>query len=125
MTALAILNTEFLEAMFTDLPDDAFAAVCGFLGDPNAPPEFAWCARPWRHGRPMPFSITASTNNYVAVGSFRPDSQGKVRRRKDQFARLHGVMIDDINTKVPAARIRLPLVARIAEYLDRRRSLEP
>lgn len=111
--SLALLNTEFLEAMFTDIPDDAFAAVCGFPGDPNAPPEFAWCARPWRHGMRLPFCITTCSNNYVAVSSFRPDAEGKVRRRKDQFARLHAVMIDDINSKISAARIRLPLSAQI------------
>jgi len=113
MSDLAILNTEFLEAMFSDLPDDASAAICGFPGNPNSPPEFAWCARAWRHGSRLPFSIATSSNNYVAVGSFRPDSHGKVRRRKEHFARLHAVMNDDINTKVPAARIRVPLSAAI------------
>ena len=111
--SLALLNTEFLEPMFADMPDDASAAVCGFPGDPNAPPEFAWCARPWRHGMRLPYSITSDTNNYIAISSFRPDAEGKVRRRKDQFARLHAVMIDDIGTKVVAARIRLPLSAQI------------
>lgn len=113
MNAPAILNVEFLEALFADIPDDASAAVCGFSGDPNAPPEFAWCARPWRHGMRLPFSITTCSNNYVAISSFRPDAEGKVRRRKDQFARLHTVMVDDINSKISAARIRLPLSAQI------------
>jgi hypothetical protein len=110
---LAITNLEFLEAMFVDLPEEASAAVCGFSGDPNDPPDYAWCARPWRHGLRMPPTVTAFSNNYVAVSSFYPDAQGKLRRRKDQFARLHGLMVDDINTKVAAARIRLPLSAQI------------
>jgi hypothetical protein len=113
MTGPVVTNAEFLEALFADLPDGAAAMLCGFVGDPYAPPEFAWHARPWMHGDALPRNIVPSANNYAAVSSFVPDETGRYRRRKAQFARLHAVMIDDVGTKVQVHRLRLDASARV------------
>jgi hypothetical protein len=108
-----VTNTEFVETMFADLDDDAAAMLCGFAGDPYAPPEYAWAAYPWQHGSPLPWRLTTSTNNYVAVSSFTAATDGRYRRRKAQFRRLHAVMIDDVGTKVAPHRLRLDVSARV------------
>lgn len=110
---IAVTNPEFLESMFADIPDDAAAMVCGFVGDPYKPPEFAWSAKPWAFGERLHWRVNRNSNNYVAVGSYRADETGKYRRRKSLLARLHGVMVDDICTKVPLGKIYLPLSALI------------
>lgn len=113
MSGVAITNTEFVESMFSDLDDDAAAMLCGFAGDPYAPPEYAWAAYPWQHGSAFPWRLTASTNNYIAISSFTADETGRYRRRKSQFRRLHAVMVDDVGTKVQPHRQRLDVSARV------------
>jgi len=113
---IAVTNVEFLEALFCDLPDDAAAMLCGFSGDPNDESGdrcWKWSARQWHHGAALPANVGPNVNSYVAVSSFRRNPAGEYRRRKDQFRRLHAVMIDDVNTKVAAARLRLAPSARI------------
>lgn len=109
----AVTNLEFLEEMFAAMPDEAAAILAGFVGDPYKPPQFAWSRRPWMFGRQISRDIHRDANTYVAVSSFRADETGQYRRRKSQFARLHGVMVDDVCTKVPLGRIYLPLSALI------------
>lgn len=109
----AVTNVEFLESMFADMPDDAAAILAGFVGDPYKPPEYAWARRPWRFGKPLHRDIHRNANTYAAVSSFHADEAGEYRRRKSQFARLHGVMVDDVGTKVPHGIIYLPLSALV------------
>ena len=91
-------NQEFMCGMFPVLPHEARAVVCGFPGDPNNPPEYAWAVKPVGINDlgNLRALIDGSLNNYVAVSSFYPDDSGKYRRRKTQFAALHAVMIDDL-----------------------------
>ena len=116
-----VSNTEFLRAMFKDLPKDAAAITCGFDGDPNddeGERKWKWSGKPWRPSagvfgtlRAMQH-LRAETNNYLAVSSFRTDPEdGKYKRRKALFMQMHGVMVDDVGTKVPKNRIALPLSA--------------
>jgi hypothetical protein len=57
-------------------------------------------------------------NAYFTVSTFEPCEEadkatGEIResyrRRKAQFLQMHAVMVDDIGTKVPEARVRLPV----------------
>jgi hypothetical protein len=108
-----VTNVEFLEEMFSTMPDDASAILAGFVGDPYNPPQYAWGRRPWTFGRQPSLNIHRDANTYTAVSSFHADEKGEYRRRKSQFARLHGVMVDDVGTKVPTGRICLPLSALV------------
>ena len=102
---MSITNADFLEAMFSELPDGAAAMTCAFAGDPHHATRAHWFARPWMFGDPM--TARATTNNYVAVSSFLPDPVlVQYRRRKTNFARLHAVMADDLGTKLPLAHAR-------------------
>ena len=113
---IAVSNLEFLEDLFADIPDDAAATLCGFTGDPNdetGDRRWKWSALPWYHGKALPGNVGPNVNGYVAVSSFARNEAGEYRRRKDQFRRLHAVMIDDVGTKVAASRLCLPPSARI------------
>jgi hypothetical protein len=49
--------------------------------------------------------LSPQANNYCAVAGFTADEKGRYRRRKDQFAGLYTLMIDDIGTKVDMSRV--------------------
>jgi hypothetical protein len=105
-----VSNQIFLNAVFPSLPDNARALTCAFPGDPV---DGKWWPQPWRPGMAT-FHLRSGTNNYVCISSFYPDpATGQYRRRKAQFAQMHALMVDDINTKVPQQKIRLPLSALV------------
>ena len=94
-----ITNAEFIAAVFTDLPEGAFAAVCSKPGNPNLG---GWVAR--RADR-VPTIVVAENNNYLGCSSFYPGDDGSFKARKAQFAACHFLMLDDLGTKVPLDRL--------------------
>jgi hypothetical protein len=60
----------------------------------------------------------SDANNYVGVSSFYQDDSGRWRRRKACFAQLHALMVDDVGTKVPKRKLRLPLTSLIETSPD-------
>ena len=95
-----ITNAEFIAAVFTDLPEGAFAAVCSKPGNPNLG---GWIAR--RADDRVPTIVTAEHNNYLGCSSFYPGDDGSFRALKSQFAACHFLMLDDLGTKVPLDRL--------------------
>ncbi len=97
--AFSITNAEFIAAVFPQLPNGAFAAVCGKSGDPGL--------GGWVAGRADQevVSLSVTTNNYVGCSSFYPGDDGSFRACKGQFAACHFLMLDDIGTKVPLDRL--------------------
>lgn len=90
----------FLSALFSaPMPDDERAILCGFMGDPNDRPSYAWRPRPWAPGDSIPLSPRA--NGYVCVSTVRASADGTWRRRREGFAAAHAFMIDDLGTKLP------------------------
>ncbi len=61
-----ITNAEFIAAVFTDLPEGAFAAVCSKSGDPDLG---GWLAS---RADQVANSLAAEKNNYVGCSSFYP-----------------------------------------------------
>jgi len=96
--AFQITNAEFIAAVFTDLPEGAFAAVCSKPGNPNLG---GWVA----HRADRVPTIVAEHNNYLGCSSFYPGDDGSFRARKAQFAACHFLMLDDVGTKVPRERL--------------------
>lgn len=127
-------NVEFLRGIFQDIPSDARVVVCGFEGDPTDPPQYAWAVKPvppatMKGTRDIgPRALFAEDwNNYTAVSSFTRadggDGKGpRFRRRKNQFAALHAVMVDDIGTgpgaKLDMNRLVLPPTALVETSPD-------
>jgi hypothetical protein len=91
--------SNFLHALFENLPSGQRAILCGFSGDPNDRPQNAWRPRPWARGDSIPFGPKA--NAYVCVSTFRVSSDGTWRRRSDGFAAAQAFMVDDLGTKLP------------------------
>lgn len=94
----------FLDAVFSDLPQGARPWVAGFRCDPYHPAA-RWGGCPV-NGR-IPDLIEPDGNNYLAVSSFRAGDDGRIHRRKANFAALHLIMVDDVGTKVPIGAVAL------------------
>jgi len=94
-----ITNAEFIAAVFTDLPEGAFAAVCSKSGDPS---QGGWLAR---RADQVANSLAAENNNYVGCSSFYPGDDGSFKARKAQFSACHFLMLDDLGAKVPLDRL--------------------
>jgi hypothetical protein len=94
-----ITNAEFITAVFSDLPEGAFAAVCSKPGNPNLN---GWVAH---RAELVPTIVVAEHNNYLGCSSFYPGDDGSFRARKAQFAACHFLMLDDLGTKVPRDRL--------------------
>jgi hypothetical protein len=95
-----ITNAEFITAVFTDLPEGAFAAVCSKPGDPN---EGGWIAI--RADDRAPTIVVAERNNFLGCSSFYPGDDGSFKARKAHFSACHFLMLDDLGTKVSMNRL--------------------
>lgn len=94
----------FLDTVFQNLPPDGRPWVAGFRCDPYHP-DARWGGVPV-DGR-LPDIIEPGANNYLAVSSFKAGDDGRIHRRKANFAAMHLVMVDDVGTKVPVGSITL------------------
>lgn len=90
---ISITNAEFLAAIFSDRAADSSVVYCRFKDDPLL--RKSWPHKVWDSG-----DIAGGQNTYFGLASLHPDDEGKVRRRKANFAGLHAVMLDDVGTKV-------------------------
>jgi hypothetical protein len=89
-----ITNAGFIAAVFTDLPEGAFAAVCSKIGDPSLGGWLASRADQVAH------TLAVENNNYLGCSSFYPGDDGSFKARKAQFSACHFLMLDDLGTKV-------------------------
>ena len=96
---IQIANAEFIEAIFSNLSEGAFVAVCDKAGDPG---EGGWVAK--RADADLE-QLSALNNNYVNCSSFRLDADGNFKARKQQFSSFHCLVLDDVGTKVPWAKL--------------------
>ena len=96
---LMMTNAEFVAAVFTQLPEGAFAAVCTKAGDPDVG---GWLAS---RADQSADKMAATNNNYLSCSSFYPGDDGSFKARKAQFAACHFLMLDDLGTKVPLERL--------------------
>lgn len=100
-------NDDFLLAIFGDEAGDRHPLLVSFAGNPSTVPSKAWFGRPWLVDANEAESLPASANNYFSLAAFRPDEQGRYRRRKANFHALRAVMLDDVGTKVDRERLTL------------------
>jgi len=97
--ALMTTNAEFVAAVFPQLPEGAFAAVCSKVGDPGVD---GWLAS---RADSVIDQLQSVQNNFIGCSSFYPGEDGSFRARKAQFAACHFLMLDDLGTKVPLERL--------------------
>lgn len=86
-----ITNIGFIS---TNFPGITNFAVCSKAGDPN---NGGWTARHANNKIYLP----ADANNYLNCSSFNVDADGAFNVRKENFAALHFILLDDLGTKIP------------------------
>lgn len=102
-------NVDFLRAIFGPYSEARPPLVVSFVGNPTKVAHTAWHAMALQPAH----ELAADCNNYFALSTFRQDESGKFNRQKKNFAALHALMLDDVGSKVDAARITLPPSWRI------------
>jgi hypothetical protein len=108
-------NIDFICHAFRSISADATPWVTGFPGDPNAINHAMWGGR---GALPLPRFICSSNNNFIAVSSFNRGDDGRHHRRKQDFAAMHVVMVDDVGTKIARDKVVLPPSALVETSPD-------
>ena len=121
-----ITNLRFVVKLFGS-SGDSWPVVCGFAGDPNEDRIGKWSVKPVGAGWPKPRVLRmGGWNTYVGVSRFKA-VDGRVRRRKVQFASLDCVMIDDLGdgpgAKLPMSRLKIAPTALVETSPDNSSSL--
>jgi len=99
---IELSNRDFLIHAFSHCGNDEMPWTAAFPGDPSKVEHAMWAGKP---ALPLPAFIRDNSNNYVVVSTFNRAEDGRFRRRKACFAGLYMVMVDDVGTKVPFARL--------------------
>lgn len=94
-----VTNEEFIKIVFPSVPNGASVMVCSKSGDPSVG---GWPAVP---ADLLAKPLMRSENNYVNCGSFGRDPVGTYNAKKENFEATHFIMLDDIGTKVPWAKL--------------------
>lgn len=92
-----VTNAEFTSDVFQQLPEGAHVAVCSKPGDPT---EGGWVAN-----RADTTTLPACNNNYVSCSSFFLQDDESLKARKDRVAAYHGILLDDLGTKIPLEKL--------------------
>jgi hypothetical protein len=115
-----ITNEEFISVVFRDAPQDAVPWGTGFKEDPISVDGKHWAGAPVTNCA-LPGMIDKESNNFMAISTFyrkeevqRGQQVMRYRRRKENFAACHLIMIDDVGTKIQPWQIppRTELQAR-------------
>lgn len=99
-----ISNSQFLEAIFGDVDQEAQPVVISFVEVPSKVDKKAWYGRSRKRAEITQYLFDKG-NNYFSVSAFMPGEDGSYARRKKYFYEQRAVMLDDIGTKVPLERI--------------------
>lgn len=102
---MKLSNYDFITAVFANPPEQAVPWVTGFDEDPNKANGAQWGGVPMVNG--VPRCVTDTRNNFMAISTFKPGSDGRIHRRKANFAACHLIMVDDVGTKIQAWEIAL------------------
>ncbi|GEC97738.1 hypothetical protein ZRA01_38110 [Zoogloea ramigera] len=101
---IELLNADLIAHAFAGIGADEVPWVTGFAGDVATADHKVWFGS---SALPMPRFIRDTHNNYVCVSTFKRAEDGKYRRRKDCWAGLWLVLLDDIGTKIQPEALRL------------------
>lgn len=90
-----VRNGQFLKAIFSE---DSRVAVCTKAGDPN---EGGW----YPQEAFKSVKLLSTSNNYFNISSFHPAADGSFNVKKENFAGLICIVLDDVGTKIPWSRL--------------------
>lgn len=99
-------NKTFTQGVFHTLPKGAFVYGTSFKEPPDLAPNKVWFGGVVKNRSLIKRSnyTSGEANTFYVVSSFYPDADGRVMRRKAQFAAAHVVTLDDIGDG-PSAKI--------------------
>lgn len=95
---IELSNADFIAHAFAGIGDDETPWVAGFPGDVATADHRVWFGA---SAIPMPRFIRPDYNAYVCCSTFKRAEDGRFRRRKDCWAGLWMVLLDDVGSKVP------------------------
>ena len=96
--AIDATNTDVLNAIFHTLPQQAHIAVCSKSGDPT---EGGWNASQYQTN----VIFDAGQNNYFNCSSFFISDTQVLSAKKEYFAGLHAIVLDDVGSKIPTDKL--------------------
>lgn len=101
-----ISNVQFLQAIFGDEYQNAH--VTSFPYDPGAIPKEKNLVS-WRGGYFKDTPLIPKGNQFYTVSLFRPDEEGRGRRRKNDYIATYVIGLDDVKEKLSLEMVnRLP-----------------
>ena len=103
---LAVTNKGFADGVFHSVPDGAYIYGTAFKQPPDLAPHGVWFGGPISDRALVKKTnyTRGDCNTFYVVSSFYPDEDGRVYRRKAQFAAAHLITMDDIGSG-PSAKI--------------------
>mgnify|MGYP003627414074 CR=1 FL=1 len=107
-------NKEFADAVFHTLPTGAHIYGTAFKEAPDQAGNGVWFGGAIKDRSLVRRSnfTNGECNTFYVVSSFYPDAEGRVYRRKAQFAAAHVITLDDIgdgmSAKIPWDKVALP-----------------
>lgn len=92
-------NSDFLAEIYRDLEPGIFGWVCSFRADPSNAPPSVWAGRAYKGLPNQAALIDRSTqdNTYFCTSVLHATEDGKLVRRKEAFAQLRVLVLDDAN----------------------------
>ena len=99
---------EFLREMHKNIPKGSCVMYCQFRGDPNAEQRGKWRSRPLTKLS----DLDDKANVYLTVSAMKQDENGRIRRRKENFAAGLLLMIDDLGDG-PGAKFPLSIIDKL------------
>ena len=91
----SVTNSEFLAAVFPELPGNARPLILGKAGDPGAG---GWSGF---NSDEVKVRCPDDTNNYVTCATFKPTEHGDYRALEANAYAYHCLVLDDVGTKTP------------------------
>lgn len=99
---LKVTNSEFLAAIYRDIPEAARLFTVSFTGHPK---EGKWSGQAISLRDSV--SLPKDTNAYFSLAIFWPDKSGKYVRQKKYHAASYCFILDDVGSKIDPSKIKL------------------
>lgn len=104
-----VSNQRFLETIFGPLDIQKQPLIVSFVGKPEKQDKRIWKGTSYATSLNTPslYLESLESNNYFSLSVYTPDTNGFFHRRKNHFAGLYALMLDDVGTKVNLEKLAL------------------
>ena len=95
---IRVKNREFVKSFFKERPSGSYVAVCSKSSDPDA-----GGFKPLKAANGL--KLRPFYNNYINISCFYRAADGSFNVKKENFAALICVVLDDVGTKIPWSQL--------------------